>query len=85
LAVLRIIGAVLPQILLLLIIGSSLDLLGGWNHTDSSTSVLMALFLLNPLVTAVLLIVEIVRYQKKKKQEWNTVFVHAWTGLIPFH
>ncbi len=65
--ILRTIGSVLPQILLLLLLGGTLDLLGGWNHTDTATGVLLVLFLLNPIVTSILLIVETVKYRRQKK------------------
>src|SRR3989304_7036628 len=58
----RIIIASLPQILFLLLFGGSLDLLGGWNRTDTAFNVLILLFLVTPVATAILLIVEMVRY-----------------------
>ncbi|MGH9960922.1 MAG: hypothetical protein ACREBC_28030 [Pyrinomonadaceae bacterium] len=63
-AAFRIIVALLPQILLLMLIGGKLDLLGGWNHTDSAFGVLITLFLVTPVATAILLIVETVKYRK---------------------
>lgn len=65
--VFRNIVALLPQILLLLLVGGKLDLLGGWNHTDSAFGVLVALFLVTPAATATLLAVEIIRYSKHAK------------------
>lgn len=67
--VLRIFAIALPQILVLLLIGGSLDFLGGWNHTDSAFGTLIILFLLNPIVTLILLIVELIKYRKSKKRE----------------
>src|SRR3990172_11866200 len=61
-AVFRIIVASLPQVLLLLLFGGRLDLLGGWNRTDTAFNVLILLFLVTPVATAVLLVAEIVRY-----------------------
>ena len=66
--VLRFLAITLPQILVLLLIGGSLDLLGGWNHTDSAFSTLIILFLVNPIVTLLLLIVEIIKYRRSKRQ-----------------
>jgi hypothetical protein len=63
-AVFRIIVALLPQILLLLLVGGKLDLLGGWNHTDAALGVLITLFLVTPVATAVLLVVETIEYRK---------------------
>jgi len=70
--VFRIVVAVLPQLLLLLLEGGRLDLLGGWNHTDSAFGVLMALFLLTPVATFALLVVEILRYRRHIRQESGT-------------
>lgn len=63
----RIIAITLPQLLVLMLVGASLDLLGGWNHTDSGFSVLILLFLLNPVVTLIYLIIETMRYRKLGK------------------
>lgn len=63
-AVFRIIVALLPQILLFLLVGGNLDLLGGWNHTDSAFGVLVILFLVTPVATALLLVVETIKYRK---------------------
>ena len=65
----RVVVAALPQLLLLLLAGGQFDLLGGWNHTDSAFGVLAALFLVTPVATAVLLIVEMVRYRKRMRQD----------------
>ncbi|HSC95497.1 MAG TPA: hypothetical protein VLC73_11035 [Burkholderiales bacterium] len=61
-AAFRIVVALLPQVLILLLVGGSLDLLGGFNRTDAGFSTLIALFLVTPVATLVLLVVEIVRY-----------------------
>jgi hypothetical protein len=59
--VFRIIVAVLPQILFLLFFGGRLDLLCGWNKMDSALGVLLVLFLLTPVATAILLLAEIIQ------------------------
>jgi len=56
-AVFRTIVGLLPQILLFMLVGGRLDLLGGWNHTDSGFGVLILLFFVTPLATAILLVV----------------------------
>ena len=58
----RTIVASLPQILIVLLFGGELGLLGGWNRTDTGLNVLILLFLVTPVATAFLLVVEIVRY-----------------------
>ena len=63
---LRIVVAASVHALLLLILGSALDLLGGWNQTDAATGVLMILFLANPVLAAILLVVETVRYRRSQ-------------------
>ena len=62
----RYVVAVLPQILVLLLLGGALDLLGGFNHTDAGFSVLILLFLINPLACLVLLIIELINYRRFK-------------------
>ncbi|HEX9684454.1 MAG TPA: hypothetical protein VGA25_01210 [Burkholderiales bacterium] len=57
----RVIVAWLPQVLILLFLGGRFDLLGGFNRTDAGFSTLIALFLVTPVATLVLLVVEIVR------------------------
>lgn len=61
---LRIIAIALPQTLVLMLIGGWFDLLGGWNHTDSGFGILILLFLLNPVVVVIYLIIETMRYRK---------------------
>lgn len=68
-AVLRVIAALLPQILFLLDLGGSLDLLGGWNKTDTAFNVLIMLFLMTPVATASLLMAETIRFCKLRKCE----------------
>ncbi|HEY7656636.1 MAG TPA: hypothetical protein VH881_07215 [Burkholderiales bacterium] len=58
----RIVVALLPQVLILLLVGGSFDLLGGFNRTDAGFSTLIALFLVAPVATLALLVAETVRY-----------------------
>ena len=71
-AVFRILVALLPQVLILLFVGGKFELLGGWNHTDSGFGVLIALFLVTPLATLVLLVVEAIRYFRSVKRKYET-------------
>ena len=71
-AIIRFIVAALPQILVLLLLGGWLDLLGGFNHTDAGFSVLILLFLFNPIATFVLLIVEVVKCRRFVKHKKGT-------------
>jgi len=64
----RIVVALLPQILGLLLFGGRLDLLGGWNRTDSALGVLILLFFVTPVATVILLVVETVRYGRHVKR-----------------
>jgi hypothetical protein len=68
----RIIVTTLPQILVLLLLGGWLDLLWGFNHTDAGFSVLVFLFLLNPIATLILLIVETTKYRILAKKNQGT-------------
>ncbi len=70
--VFRIIAITLPQILVLMLLGAWLDLLGGWNHTDSAFSTLILLFIFSPIVTLILLIVETIKYRKLANRERET-------------
>jgi len=82
-AVFRIIVALSPQILLLLLVGAKLDLLGGWNHTDSAFGVLITLFLVTPVATATLLVVETIKYRKHVTKE-NVTGSFLMTGVAIF-
>ena len=68
----RIIVTTLPQILVLLLLGGWLDLLWGFNHTEAGLNVLVFLFLLNPFVTLILLIVETIKYRILVKKNTGT-------------
>lgn len=65
--ILRIIAVALPQLLLLLPLAASLDLLGGWSQTDSGFNTLLMLFLMAPMVTMALLVSEIIGYRKARR------------------
>ena len=61
---LRIVVATLPQLMVLLLLGGWLDLLGGLNNTDAGLSILMFLFLANPVLALMLLFVEVTKHRK---------------------
>jgi hypothetical protein len=61
--------ALLPQLLLLLLLGARLDLLGGWNRTDAASGMLMVLFLVTPVAAAALLVAEILLRRRRMAQE----------------
>lgn len=58
----------LPQALLLLLLGAQMDLLGGWNHSETALHVLLLLSLIAPLFTMGLLILELVRYRRRYRE-----------------
>ena len=58
----RIVVALLPQALIVLLVGGRFDLLGGFNRTDAGFGTLVALFLAAPVATLALLVVETFRY-----------------------
>ena len=66
---LRLVIALLPQLLTLMLVGARFDLLGGLNRTDTGTNTLMLLFLLTPVATATLLVVEVWRRRSRKTVE----------------
>lgn len=73
----------LPQTLLLLLLAGQLDILSGWNHTESGFHTLLLLFLVTPLFTLSLLIVELVKYRKAyRSQREQASFL--WAGVALF-
>ena len=60
--------AALPQILLLLLVGARLDWLGGINHTDLGLGLLFGLFVVNPVVTLLLLGLESLKFRQRLKR-----------------
>lgn len=68
-AAFRILVALLPQLLILLDAGARFDLLGGLNRTDAGFGILMALFLVAPVATLLLLVVEIIRYVLRTRRK----------------
>ena len=86
--ILRIVGAVFPQLLVLLFLGSMYDFLGGWNRAPYSSfiKVLIILFLLNPVVTLAWVIAEPVRYFRQGKiQNGLRCFVNDSFSVITIH
>jgi len=81
--VFRFIAFALPQILVLLLLGGWLDLLGGFNHTDAGFGVLIILFVLNPAVTFILLVVEAIKYRKFVKHNQGTGSLR-WRNIAIF-
>jgi len=71
LVILRIIGVVLPQLLILQFLGSMYDFIGGWNRAPGASfiNILIMLFILSPVVTIAWLIAEPVRYFRQGKSQ----------------
>jgi hypothetical protein len=65
----RLVVASLPQLLVLMLVGAEFDLLGGLNRSDTGTGILLLLFFLAPVATAVLLVVEILRRRSRATNE----------------
>jgi hypothetical protein len=65
--ILGLVAGLLPQVMLLLLLGGRLDLLGGWNNTDAASGTLMLLFIVTPLVAAAWWIVELLAYRVSGK------------------
>ncbi|PLX86964.1 MAG: hypothetical protein C0618_07855 [Desulfuromonas sp.] len=63
----RLLAFVLPQILLLMLLGGHFDLLGGWNHTHGGFAVLILLFGITPILTLGLFVAEILQIRKRQK------------------
>jgi len=69
----RLVVASLPQLLMLMLVGAEFDLLGGLNRSDTGTGILLLLFFLAPVGTAVLLVVEILRRRSRTTNEREPV------------
>ena len=76
----RFVVAALPQLLLLLLAGARLDLLGGFNRTDAGFGVVVALFLVTPVATAALVVVEAMRRRRRLRQDGVT----RSSGMLAF-
>jgi hypothetical protein len=84
-SVFRIVVALLPQAIILLLIGGRFDWLGGFNRTDAGFSTLIALFLVTPVATAVLLLVEVVRYLMEiRRKAPDRTFATAALAFVLF-
>ena len=81
--VFRVLVALLPQLLFLLFAAGQLDMLGGWNHTESASGLLTALFVVAPLATGALLVVEFVRYRRRALEARGTRSIRA-LGMVGF-
>jgi len=64
---LRGIAYLLPQVLILLFLGGTYDMLGGWNQTQGAMGTVLMLFVLSPLAAFSLLVCEIIRICKNWK------------------
>jgi hypothetical protein len=72
---------VLPQLLVLLLVGGSLDLLGGWNQTDGAMGTLLVLFVSVPLLTLALLVIEFVRCCRSRFGEHHRAMFNILLAL----
>ena len=83
--ILRIIGVVLPQLLLFQFLGSMYDFIGGWNRASGASfiEILILLFLLNPAVNLAWLIAEPVGYFRQRKSK-NGIKCFLLTALALF-
>ena len=75
---------VLPQILILLLVAGSHDMLGGWNQTDDAMATVLILFLLSPSAMLALLVTEIVRGYKANKGERGRKILFMGLAMVFF-
>lgn len=80
--VLGLVAGLLPQVMLLLLLGGRFDLLGGWNHTDAASGTLMLLFIVTPLVAAAWWIVELLVYRASGKTGLHPSPGRVWLAAI---
>lgn len=80
---LRITATVLPQLYLILLVGGMVDLLGGWNHTDSAFTVLIVLFVLTPLLALFLLVAEsVITIASDRESRGNRSYRKMWFAAV---
>jgi len=79
---LGIVALLLPQVLLLLMVGGRFDLLGGWNHTDAAFGTLIVLFVATPLVTAAWWIVELVVHKRQRHAGSPSASGRVWLAAV---
>jgi len=80
--ILGLVAGLLPQVILLLLLGGRFDLLGGWNHTDAASGTLMLLFVVTPLVAAAWWIVELLAYRASAKTGLHPSPGRVWLAAI---
>ena len=78
----RSIAFLLPLVLILLLLGGSHDLLGGWNQTDDAMGTVLILVLLSPMTALALLITETVKCFKTEKGRRGKAFLFVGLGVI---
>ena len=78
----RFIAIALPQILILLLVAGSNDMLGGWNQTSDAMVTVLVLVLLSPIVVLALLITEIVKCYKANKGKRGMTFLFIGLEVI---
>jgi hypothetical protein len=78
----RTVAFALPQILIVLLIGGSNDMLGGWNQTDDAMLTVVALVLLSPVTALALLVTEIVKGYKANQGERGMAFLFIGLGVL---
>ena len=80
----RCIAITLPQVLILLLVAGSHDMLGGWNQTDDAMGTVLILFLLSPSAMLALLVTEIVKCYKANRGERRRTFLFIGLAIIFF-
>jgi hypothetical protein len=80
----RCVAIALPQILILLFVAGSHDLLVGWNQTGDAMTTILALFLLSPSATLALLITEVVRCYKACREKRGRNFLFTGLAVVLF-
>jgi uncharacterized Tic20 family protein len=80
----RSVAFALPQILIVLLVAGSHDMLGGWNQTNDAMGTVLILFLLSPVVTLALLVTEVVRCCKANQGERARTFLFIGLAIVLF-
>ena len=72
----------IPQLLILLLLGGRFDLLYGLNHTDAGFMLLIVIFVVSPVISILLVIIELIRYFLQGKRERKLSFLMPGMSII---
>lgn len=81
-AAFRLLVAILPQALLMMLVGARFDLLGGLNRSDLGLGILLTLFIVTPVLAVVLLTFEVVRLRRMRPDVDRASAARSRVGVV---